>query len=198
MSDQGNRPSQPAAFLDRDGVICEFVEELSDISQFRFRAGIAEAIQKLNQAGYLVFVATNQPNIAKGKMTWVALERIHQVMVERLSQLGSRIDKVYFCPHRVGGVIQQFATDCACRKPKPGMLVQAASEFSIDRTKSMMIGDTWRDIECARQFGIMGLGVKGGSGFPYSPHQEESRHQPAQLFDGPLEAVNWWLSNAGC
>lgn len=185
---------QASAFLDRDGVICEFVEELSDLSQFRFREGIVQAIQLLNQAGYLVCVATNQPNIAKGKMTWNALEYIHQVMVERLLLLGARIDKVYFCPHRVGGVIQQFAIDCDCRKPKPGLLEQAARDYAIDRTKSLMIGDTWRDIECARRFGIAGLAVKGGSGFPYAPHREESRHQPSQLFDGPLEAVSWWLS----
>ena len=196
MKAKSTSPSpQAAAFLDRDGVICEFVEELSDISEFRFREGIAPAIRKLNQAGYLVFVATNQPNIARGKMTWNALEQIHQVMVQQLSLQGARIDKVYFCPHRVGGVISQYAFDCDCRKPKPGLLEQAARDYSIDRAKSMMIGDTWRDIECAKRFGITGLAVKGGSGFPYAPHKEESRYQPSQLFSGPLEAVNWWLEN---
>jgi D-glycero-D-manno-heptose 1,7-bisphosphate phosphatase len=83
--------------------------------------------------------------------------------------------------------------DCPCRKPKPGMLELAARDFSIDTSRSLMIGDTWRDMVCAQQFGILGLGVKGGGGFPYAANREEARHQPKQLFEGPLEAVNWWL-----
>lgn len=189
-----NLEKKPAAFFDRDGVICEFVDELSRVEQFRFRKGIAEAIRKLNEANYWVFVATNQPNIAKEKMTWQELQNVHQYMQDELLKQGARIDHVYFCPHRVGGTLQEYAIDCECRKPKSGMLVQAAKDYPIEKTRSFMVGDTWRDVGCAKGFGITSIGVLGGAGFPYIPEEVEGREEPDRLFDDPLEAVRWWLS----
>lgn len=188
--------AKPAVFFDRDGVICEYVEELSRIEQFRLRAGISEAITLLNQSGFQVFVATNQPNIAKGKMSLEELQRIHLKMQEQISSQGGKIDHVYFCPHREGGVVAEYAFDCDCRKPKAGMLKQAAKEYSIDVSRSVMLGDTWRDVECARNFGISCLGIEGGGGFPYPTGAPEEKHKPLKLFKNPLEAVKWWLSQS--
>ena len=186
--------AQPAVFFDRDGVICEYVEELSRLEQFRLREGVAEAILKLNQAGYQVFVATNQPNIAKGKMSLAELLKIHNVMEEQIAATGGKIHQTYFCPHREGGVVQEYAYDCECRKPKAGMLLQAAQEHAIDISKSVMLGDTWRDVECARNFGIPCLGIEGGGGFPYAAGTSENDYKPLRLFKNPLAAVQWWLS----
>jgi len=186
------KPTKPAAFFDRDGVICEFVDELARVEEFRFRAGIADAIRKLNDADYWVFVATNQPNIAKEKMTWEQLQKIHSHMQSELLKQGARIDHVYFCPHRTIGTLKEFSFDCDCRKPKAGMLEQAAKDFAIDKVHSFMVGDTWRDSECAHNFGIPGLGVLGGAGFPEMP---EGITPPLKIFPDPLAAVNWWLAN---
>ncbi len=195
MSQNENKTQpRPAAFFDRDGVICEFVDELARLDQFKFRKGVAEAIRKLNDANYWVFVATNQPNIAKEKMTSAALQEIHLYMQSELLKQGARIDYIYFCPHRVGGTLKEFALDCECRKPKSGMLKQAAKEHSIEKARSFMIGDTWRDVECAKGFGIASLGVLGGAGFPYIPEEPEYKHKPDRLFQNPLEATEWWLS----
>lgn len=187
---------RPAAFFDRDGVICEFVHELSKFEQFRFRQGIVEAIRRLNDANYWVIVATNQPNIAKEKMTWAELERIHKYMCDELLRQGARIDHVYFCPHRVSGTLKEFSYECNCRKPKPGMLERASQEFLIIKEKSFMIGDTWRDVECARNFGIKSLAVEGGGGYPYSPESPEFKYRPDHLSSDPLAAIEWWLRQA--
>ena len=186
--------SQAAVFFDRDGVVCEYVEELSRLEQFRLRKGVAEGIAELKKAGYLVLVATNQPNIAKAKMSLDELLKIHQVMCEQVEKKKKKIDRVYFCPHREGGVVKEYAFDCECRKPKAGMLFQAAREFSIDISKSVMVGDTWRDVECAKNFGIPCLGVEGGGGFPYAPDSSESRQKPLKLFKDPAAAIQWWMN----
>jgi D-glycero-D-manno-heptose 1,7-bisphosphate phosphatase len=190
---------KPAVFFDRDGVICEFVDELSKFEEFKFRSGISEAIRLLNQNGFLVFVATNQPNIAKAKMTLAELNRIHDHMVHELANQGALIDKVYFCPHRTaegGGKVDGYVMDCDCRKPKAGMLVEASNEFSINKSKSFMIGDTWRDVGCAEAFGIPCLGLTGGGGFPYPADSEEAlKHPPLQIFSGPLAAIQWIVKN---
>ena len=185
---------KPAAFFDRDGVICEFVDELAKLEEFKFRPGIVEAIRRLNKANYWVFVATNQPNIAKEKMTWAELEEIHQYMCEELLKLGARIDHVYFCPHRDIGTLKEFSFDCECRKPKPGMLEQAAKDFPILKERSFMVGDTWRDVECAKNFGIKSVAVTGGGGYPYLPNSSESKSKPDHLCENPLAAIEWWLA----
>ena len=189
--------ARPAAFFDRDGVICEYVPELADLSQFKFRSGVALAIQKLNQAGYFVFVATNQPNIAKAKMTVAENDRIHKYMVEELARQGASIDEVFYCPHRVGGVIPSLSIECECRKPRPGMLKQALQKYGFSMEKSFMLGDTWRDVDCAHQFGIKGLAVCGGGGYPYSLYEDSAKDslnvKPDGIFSGPLEAVEHWL-----
>jgi len=180
---------KPAVFLDRDGVICEYVEELNEVKLFKLRVGVGSAIRRINEAGYWVFVVTNQPMIAKGKMTLERNAEIHELMESLVGKYGAHFDKIYFCPHRVGGVVAEYAFDCACRKPKAGMLEQAATEFTIDFSRSIMIGDTWRDVECARRFGIQIYAVTGGGGYPYPPDSKDALYVPDKLFDGLPAAV---------
>lgn len=182
---------KPAIFLDRDGVICEYVEVLTQLEQFKLRPGVGQAIARLNSAGFYVFVATNQPNIAKGKMSAEMNQLIHDKMETLLHEEGGgRLDKIYFCPHRVGGIIPELSYECECRKPKPGMLIQASSEFNIDKTRSLMIGDTWRDVECARRFGIPVFAITGGGGYPYDAGTKDAEYIPDQLFSSLPEAVD--------
>jgi D-glycero-D-manno-heptose 1,7-bisphosphate phosphatase len=184
---------KPSVFLDRDGVICEYVEELCPRDEFVLRPGSAEGIRLLNDHGFLVFVATNQPNIAKAKMTWDELMAVHAKMESLLlKEAGAHLDKIYFCPHRVGGSVKEFAFECHCRKPEAGMLFQAFQEFpQADPQRSLMVGDTWRDVGCAQKAGIPCLGLFGGGGFPYPKGSEESSYQPLHMFNDLLDAAKW-------
>lgn len=138
-----------AAFLDRDGVINERAREgeyTTTWEEMRILPGVAQAIGLLNRAGYLVVVVTNQRCIAKGLINSSQLEDLHKRMCDELARGGGIIDAVYYCPH-------DFAPPCDCRKPKPGMLLQAAREHDIDLATSWMIGDSARDTGAGKAAG---------------------------------------------
>lgn len=148
---------QKAVFLDRDGTINEYVGFLTDIHEFRLMDGVAEAIQKINESGYLAIVVTNQPVIARGEVSFTGLQEIHNKMETLLGQKGAYIDAIYFCPHHPDkgfeGERVEYKISCDCRKPKPGMLYKAAEDFNIDLTSSWMIGDGKNDIEAGKKAG---------------------------------------------
>lgn len=151
------RNKQRAIFLDRDGTINKYVGFLTDIDQFELIDGVAEAIKKINNAGYLAIVITNQPVIARGEVTFEQLDEIHNKMETLLGQEGAYLDGIYFCPHHPDkgfeGEIPELKIDCDCRKPKPGMVLQAAKDFNIDPSSSWMVGDGKNDIECGKNAG---------------------------------------------
>jgi D-glycero-D-manno-heptose 1,7-bisphosphate phosphatase len=148
---------QKAIFLDRDGTINRYVGFLREIDQFDLIDGVAEAIKKINNAGYLAIVITNQPVIARGEVTFEQLDEIHNKMETLLGQEGAYLDGIYFCPHHPDkgfeGEIPELKIDCDCRKPKPGMILQAAKNFNIDLAQSWMVGDGKNDIECGKKAG---------------------------------------------
>ena len=148
---------QKAIFLDRDGTINKYVGFLRDIDQFELLPGVAEAIRKINESGYLCIVITNQPVIARGEVTVAELDEIHDKMETLLGTEGAYIDGLYFCPHHPDkgfeGEIPELKFDCDCRKPKPGMLVKAAEEFNIDLKNSWMIGDGENDVKAGKAAG---------------------------------------------
>lgn len=141
---------QKAIFLDRDGTINKYVGFLRDIDDFELLPGVSEAIKAINETEYLSIVVTNQPVIARGELTFNQLEEIHNKMEMLLGENGAFVDKIYFCPHHPHrgyvGEIPQLKIDCNCRKPKPGMLFQAARDFNIELNQSWMIGDGDNDI----------------------------------------------------
>lgn len=143
---------QKAVFLDRDGTINKYVGFLRNIDDFELISGVAEAIKKINEAGYLAIVITNQPVIARGEVTYLELQEIHNKMETLLGMEGAYLDAIYFCPHHpcsgYDGEILELKTDCECRKPKPGMLLKAAEKYNIDLAHSWMVGDGENDI-CA-------------------------------------------------
>ncbi len=142
---------QKAIFLDRDGTINKYVGFLRNIDEFELLDGVADAIRKINESGYLAIIVTNQPVIARGEVTWEGLREIHNKMETLLGLEGAYIDAIYFCPHHphsgYEGEIRELKIDCDCRKPKPGMLIQAANDFNIDLSQSWMIGDGQNDIK---------------------------------------------------
>lgn len=142
---------QKAIFLDRDGTINKYVGFLRNIDDIELIDGVSEAIKLINQSGYLAIVVTNQPVIARGEVTWDELHEIHRKMETLLGKDGAYIDGLYICPHHpekgFEGERPEYKIDCDCRKPKPGLLLQATKDFNIDLTESYMIGDSQRDVE---------------------------------------------------
>ena len=151
---------QKAIFLDRDGTINKYVGFLRNIDDFELIDGVSEAIKLINQSGYLAIVVTNQPVIARGEVSWDELHEIHRKMETLLGKEGVYIDGMYICPHHPDkgfeGERPEYKIDCDCRKPKPGLLLQAAKGFNIDLAESYMIGDSGRDIEAGENAGVKG------------------------------------------
>ena len=148
---------QKAVFLDRDGTINKYVGFLRNIDDFELIDGVAEAIKKINQSGYLAIVVTNQPVIARGEVTLEELKNIHNKMETLLGQEGAYVDGIYYCPHHPDkgfkGERPEYKIVCDCRKPKPGMLIEAAEKFNIDLSKSYMVGDGKNDVEAGKAAG---------------------------------------------
>ena len=138
-----------AAFLDRDGVINRNAPEGQYVTRwddFQMLPGVVEGIGQLHQAGYSVIVVTNQRCVAKGLITERDLQSLHRQMTWYLSQAGAAIDAFYYCPHDV-------EPPCRCRKPAPGMLLDAAGQHGFDLAKSWMIGDSEVDIQAGKNAG---------------------------------------------
>lgn len=141
---------QKAVFIDRDGTINEvngFVTKPEDLVLIE---GAAEAIRSINQSGYLAIVITNQPVIARGEVSFEELELIHNKLETDLGKSGAFLEDIFFCPHHPDkgfpGEQVEYKIDCTCRKPKPGMILQAAAKYNIDLSQSYMVGDSWRDV----------------------------------------------------
>ena len=138
-----------AVFLDRDGVVNRKAPEGQYIvrwEDFEFLPGVPEGIRHLNEANFSVVVVSNQRCTAKGLITSHQLEHIHRCMIDELAAANAIIDAVYYCPHEV-------ESQCACRKPAPGMLVRAAQEHSLDLNASWMVGDSDLDILAGKAAG---------------------------------------------
>ena len=148
---------QKAVFLDRDGTINKYVGFLRNIDDFELIEGVSEVIKEINQSGYLAIVVTNQPVIARGEVTWDELNEIHKKMATLLGKDGAYVDAIYICPHHPDkgfeGERPEYKFDCDCRKPKPGLLLQAARDFNIDLSQSVMIGDSNSDVEAGESAG---------------------------------------------
>ncbi len=138
-----------AAFLDRDGVINVKAPEGHYVTRWEevsFLPGVAAAISRLNKAGFRVIVISNQRCVAKGLVTSAEVEALHRKISKELADLGAIIDAVYFCPH-------DTEPPCSCRKPAPGMLLEAAKDHQIDLGASWMIGDSAADVAAGKNAG---------------------------------------------
>ena len=151
------RQRQKAIFLDRDGTINVYKGFLTRPDDLELITGAADAIRLINRSGFLAIVVSNQPVIARGDCTLEELRVIHDKMETLLGREGAFVDAIYYCPHHPDkgfeGERPEYKTDCPCRKPKPGLLLQAAQDWNIDLTASYMIGDSDRDTQAGRAAG---------------------------------------------
>ena len=149
--------AQKAVFLDRDGTLNVYREHITKPEQIELLPGAAKAIATLNRKGYLTVLVTNQPVIAKGMCTQAQLRTVHDRLETLLGKEGAYLDAIYFCPHHpekgFAGERPEYKIPCACRKPSPGMLLQAAEDLHISLQESYMIGDSDRDVQAGRRAG---------------------------------------------
>ena len=142
---------QKAVFLDRDGTINVPYEFITRPEDFKLISGAAEAIKRINKSGFLAIVITNQPVIARGDCTLEELDTVHQKMETDLGKAGAFIDDLFYCPHHPDrgfpGERPEYKIECSCRKPKPGMILEAAKKYNIDLSLSYMVGDQMKDVE---------------------------------------------------
>lgn len=152
-----------AAFFDRDGVLNVDKSYLYKIEDLEWIDGAKEALAYLTQQGYTVFVVTNQSGIARGYYTVDDMNRLHEFMAQQVAAAGGKIEKFYYCPHLPEGKIAEYAVECDCRKPKPGLILRAFEEYDINKDAAFLIGDKPRDVESAEAAGIKGYLFSSGN-----------------------------------
>jgi D-glycero-D-manno-heptose 1,7-bisphosphate phosphatase len=186
------RALRPALFLDRDGVINHEVNYLHRPEDVELIPGVAEAIHQANALEIPVIVATNQAGIARGKY---GLHDLAAVGVRIDQLLGhAKIDATYYCPHHPDGVVSQWRLHCECRKPHPGMLLQAAHEHSIELAKSIFVGDKQSDLSAARAAGCGAVLVRTGYGAEVERALGPDHPLYDQVFDSLMEAMPYIMA----
>ncbi len=155
-----------AIFFDRDGVLNEEAGYIWQIEKIKLIDGAREAIKLCNERGFLTVVVTNQGGIARGLYTAQEVDKIHDFMQKKFSEIGAHIDAFYYCPHHPEGIVKNFSVVCDCRKPKPGLILQACKDLDIDPAQSILFGDSERDIAAAKAAGLRaGIFFTGGNLF---------------------------------
>jgi D-glycero-D-manno-heptose 1,7-bisphosphate phosphatase len=172
--------SRSAVFLDRDGVLVVATvrdgvpQSARSLAEFQILPDVAEACERLHQAGFALIVVTNQPDVARGTLTAEAVEEMHRELRERLP-----LDDVAVCFH-------DDADGCDCRKPQPGLLLAAARRWRLDLATSFLVGDRWRDVEAARRAGCRAIFVDRG-------YAETIASEPDATVRNLEEAAEWIL-----
>ena len=169
---------QRAVFLDRDGTLIVDKDCLRSASDLELIPGVADAVRALNHHGWRAVVVTNQPVIAKGWCTEAELHIMHNKLETLLGQEHAFLDRIYFCPHHpekgFPGERTELKIDCACRKPKIGMIQQAVADLNIDLTQSWLIGDTTTDLQTARNAKLKSILVRTGYSGKDGKHSAQS------------------------
>jgi D-glycero-D-manno-heptose 1,7-bisphosphate phosphatase len=154
---------RPAVFLDRDGVLNVDHGYVARREDFEWIDGAIAAVKALNEAGYYVFVTTNQSGIARGLYGEDDMHAVHAFMAEELARYGARIDDIRFCPFHPDGTVAAYARASDWRKPAPGMILDLLKSWPVERERSALIGDKEADMEAARAAGVRGLKFPGGN-----------------------------------
>ena len=187
-----------ALLIDRDGTVCEDVGYLESPEALRLVPGSARAIVEAARAGFQTILITNQAGVAHGRLDELVLDEIHDRLRELLAAEGARLDGIYYCPHHPEAALPRYRVDCACRKPKPGMLLRARDEMGIELGSSYVIGDHQRDIEAGTSAGATSILVLTGHGREMSnagvPRPQAA---PAHVAADLHEAVGWILEREG-
>jgi D-glycero-D-manno-heptose 1,7-bisphosphate phosphatase len=185
----GYKKKQRVVFLDRDGVINrDSPDYIKSWSEFEFLPGSLEALKKLTVNGFAVIVITNQSAIHRKMISQKALEHIHEMMKKTVLLSGGEIKDIFFCPHVP-------EDGCDCRKPNPGLILEAEKKHRIDLKVSIMVGDSAKDIECARKAGCgTAILVQTGNGVMAEKRLNEKMILPDVIVRDLLEAAHWIVS----
>ena len=152
-----------AIFFDRDGVLNKDVGYAHLPEEIEWVEGAREIIGELTQEGYLILVVTNQSGVARGMYTEEDVQRLHDWMNQEFAQQGGHVEEFFYCPHLVHANVREYDVDCVCRKPRPGMIIQALSKYRLAREDVILIGDGDRDVAAAKRAGIEGYLFTGGN-----------------------------------
>ena len=180
-----------AVFLDRDGNINRDVGYPNSFDQVEIYSYSFEAVRRINQAGLLAIVITNQSGIGRGLIEEPQLWDIHDRMQEAFREEGARLDGIYYCPHFVSSSIPIYDRDCECRKPRPGMGLRAAAELGIDTSRSYMVGDKVEDVQFGWNLGAKSILVLTGYGQKSLARLTERGKAPEHVAHDLRDAVNW-------
>jgi D-glycero-D-manno-heptose 1,7-bisphosphate phosphatase len=181
---------QPAVFLDRDGTLVHDVGYLSRLDQVTLYPFTIEALRLLAREGFKLVIVTNQAGVARGYFDEAFVQDTHRYLSERFAAAGVRVDGFYYCPHVPDATVEAYRRDCACRKPKPGLVRQAARDLDLALDRSFAVGDKWADVEMAGAVGARGVLVRTGYGAT-----EEARPRAgvraAAIADNLMDATAW-------
>jgi|SRR5205809_7386379 len=152
-----------AVFVDRDGTLIRNIPYNSNPALLSLESYAGEMLQVLKNKNYLLFIISNQPGIAKGFISEEGLYRMHEAIRRKLLPYNVQLDGIYYCPHFPDGSRKEYAVDCDCRKPRPGLIYKAAKNFNIDLTRSWMIGDILNDVEAGNTAGCKTILLNNGN-----------------------------------
>jgi len=188
-----------AVFLDRDGTINEEVGYLDSLDKLKIIPAAYEAIRLINKSCMKAIVVTNQAGVARGFFSEEFVRQTHEILQAALQQEKASIDKFYYCPHHPTEGTGIYLQNCTCRKPLPGMLLQAADDLDIELGSSYMIGDTCRDMETAKKAGVKGILVKTGYGreelLEFGSDVTAADNKPDFVAEDILDAVKWIMKD---
>lgn len=180
-----------AVFLDRDGTINRDVNYLSRPEQVELLPGAGPAVARLNGAGLLVLVVSNQSGVARGMFGQAEVEAVNAQLSRQLTAFGARVDRYYFCPHHPEGKVACYARRCDCRKPAPGLLLRAAGELGLDPARCFMVGDRPLDMEAGLAAGACCVLVSSG---PHDDPEPGPGQRPHHTAPDLGRAVDWILA----
>jgi D-glycero-D-manno-heptose 1,7-bisphosphate phosphatase len=153
-----------AVFLDKDGTLVKDIPYNIDVEKLALEPGVADGLRRLSQAGYWLVIVSNQSGLARGLFTEAQLMAVIQKMGFLFqAEAGASLSGFYYCPHHPDGSVAQYAHECTCRKPDPGLLFQAAQELELSLDDSWMIGDILNDIEAGKRAGCRAILIANGN-----------------------------------
>ncbi|MFC1724506.1 D-glycero-alpha-D-manno-heptose-1,7-bisphosphate 7-phosphatase [candidate division KSB1 bacterium] len=179
-----------AVFFDRDGTLSEEVGYITDISMFSLYPYTSKVLKELAALDYKIFVVTNQAGVARGYFNTDMVEKVHELMKQKLVENGAFIDEIYYSPYYKKGRVQEYSIDSDCRKPNTGMIEKAAKKYNIDLKNSIMIGDKLSDIECGRRSGLKTILLLTGHGPVHRKMIEKEKIYPDFITDNLETALN--------
>lgn len=182
-----------AVFLDRDGTLNKDVGYPNSFEAIEVYPYSYEAIRRINKAGFLAVVVTNQSGIGRGLIDEERLKDIHQRMFDLFKENNAMLAGFYYCPHYINSINPEYRKDCACRKPNPGMALKAADELDIELNGSYMVGDKMEDIEFGLNIDATPVLLLTGHGQKTLQHLSEKSFRPAFVAKDLLEATDWIL-----